>query len=178
MDYRSPAFIAARSIWLACLLLMASTGLQADAVSVETPYSDEQKVVFEFYFDDPAKTASALYWVRAYLNPLMDEPYNFPPEFMDIKVIIHGTEIVTLAKHNYEKYRNIVERMKYYHALGVEFRVCAIAAHDYGYTAKDFQDFVLMVPSAITELGHWQQQGYALIRPVIYTKSRSIEEIR
>ena len=97
---------------------------------------------------------------------------------MDIKVIIHGTEIVTVAKKNYEKYRDIVERMKYYQALGVEFRVCALAARDYGYLARDFQDFIVMAPSAITELGHWQQQGYALIRPVIYTRTQSIEEIR
>ena len=150
----------------------------AAATYEETPYSEEQKVVFDFYLDDPAKAAAALYWLRSYINPLLDAPYGFPPELMEIKVIIHGTEIVTVAKKNYEKYHDIVERMRYYHLLGVEFRVCTLAAQDYGYTAKDFQDFIVMAPSAITELGHWQQQGYALIRPIVYTKSLSIEEIR
>jgi intracellular sulfur oxidation DsrE/DsrF family protein len=97
---------------------------------------------------------------------------------MDIKVIIHGTEIVTVAKKNYEKYKTAVERMKYYAALGVEFRVCALAAQDYDYTEKDFQDFIKIVPSAITELAHWQQQGYALIRPIVMDKKFSVEEIR
>ena len=35
-----------------------------------------------------------------------------------------------------------------------------------------------VVPSAITELAHWQQQGYALITPNIMDKKVSIEEIR
>ena len=97
---------------------------------------------------------------------------------MDIKVIIHGTEIVTLAKNNYSKYKTTVERMKYYSMLGVEFRVCALAAKDFGYTKKDFQPFVKIVPSAIIEIGHWQQQGYAIIKPEVMEKKFSIEEIR
>jgi intracellular sulfur oxidation DsrE/DsrF family protein len=144
---------------------------------IQTPYT-EQKVVFDFYFDDPQKAASALYWVRALLAPLMDDPYGYAPEFMDIKVIIHGTEIVTLAKHNYKKYKDIVERMRYYSELGVEFKVCTLAAEDYGYNLKDFQDFVQLIPSAITELAHWQLQGYALIKPEIMAKKYSIEELR
>ena len=166
---------------LACalaLLAVFCSSAFAGARYEETPYNDEQKVVFDFFFDHPEKAASALYWVRSYMNPLLEEPYGFAPEFMDIKVIIHGTEIVTVAKKNYEKYRDTVERMKYYQSLGVEFRVCGIAAEDYGYTKEDFQDFIVMTPSAIIELGHWQQEGYALIRPVIYTRTHTIEDIR
>ncbi len=145
---------------------------------VQTPYGSEQKVVFDFYFDSPDKISAALFWLRSYLNPLMDHPYNLPPEFMDIKVIIHGTEIVTLAKKNYARYRNAVDRMRYYAQLGVEFRVCHLAAQDFGYRTEDFQDFVKVVPSAITELAHWQQQGYALITPRVLSKRYRIDEIR
>lgn len=166
-----------RLVWAALLLLFSQVAA-AEASYVETPYKDEQKVMFDFYLDDPAKMASALYWLRSYVNPLLEAPYGFAPEFMDIKVIIHGTEIVTVAKKNYEQYRDVVERMKYYHSLGVEFRVCGLAAEDYDYAVSDFQDFILITPSAITELGHWQQEGYALIRPIIYTKYKSIEQIR
>lgn len=155
-------------------MAMASQG---EAKFVQTPY-EEQKVIFDFYFDDPDKTASALYWIRALLGPLMEDPYGYAPEFMDIKVIIHGTEIVTLAKRNYNKYKDIVERMRYYSELGVEFKVCALAAGDYGYRLQDFQDFVQLVPSAITELTHWQLQGFALIKPEIMEKKYSIEELR
>ena len=144
---------------------------------VNTPYEDP-KVVFDFFFDDPRHIDSALFWVRSYMNPLMEEPYDLAPEFMEIVVVIHGTEIVTVAKANYDKYRGAVDRMRYYASLGVKFKVCGLAASDYGYRVQDFQDFVEVVPSAITELVHWQQQGFGLITPVIREKKFSIEEIR
>ncbi len=157
---------------LGCLTLGATAGRY-----VETPYEDP-KAVFEFYFDDPRHIDSALYWLRAYINPLTEAPYDMAPEMMDIVVVIHGTELVTVATRNYAKYRNAVDRMRYYAQLGVKFRVCGLAAADYGYRTEDFQDFIEVVPSAITELGHWQQQGYALIVPRILEKRFSIEEIR
>ena len=162
------------------MLTVASlTGLADDKVSsvVQTPYS-EQQVVYDFYFDNPDKIANALYWIRSLMNPLMDAPYNMAPEFMDIVVVIHGTEIVTVARKNYEKYQDVVERMRYYASLGVKFKVCGLAAHDYGYATDDFYEFVDVVPSAITELAHWQLQGYALITPTVMEKKFSIEEIR
>lgn len=162
---------------LSVIFLIMASGLRAEPQFVQTPYT-EQKVVFDFYFDEPEKAASALYWIRALLSPLLDDPYGYAPEFMDIKVVIHGTEIVTLAKHNYEKHHDTVERMRYYAELGVEFKVCGLAAEDYGYRLKDFQDFVQVIPSAITELAHWQLQGYALIKPEIMAKKYSIEELR
>ena len=162
--------------YLLILFVFYATHIKA-AEFIQTPYT-EQKVVFDFYLDDPAKTNAALFWVRSLLNPLMEEPYGYAPDFMELKVIIHGTEIVTLAKSNYEKYKTVVERMKYYSQLGVEFKVCALAAEDYGYTHSDFHDFVQVVPSAITELAHWQLKGHALIRPIVMDKKFSIEEIR
>jgi hypothetical protein len=149
----------------------------SDAQFIETPY-DEQKVVFDFYFDDPEKIGSALYWIRSLLNPLMGPPYNHAPEFLNIVVVIHGTEIVTLAKKNFKKYQNVVERMQYYSDLGVKFKVCGLAAKDYQYSRKDLQDFIEVVPSGITELAHWQLKGYALITPKIMFKELSIDEIR
>ncbi len=163
---------------LACFLLLLSLPVLGESARfVQTPY-EEPKVVFDFYFDDPQKIHAALYWIRSLINPLMEEPYGFAPEMMDLVVIIHGTEIVTVAKHNYEKYRNAVDRMRYYAQLGVRFKVCGLAAADFGYRLEDFQDFIEVVPSAITELAHWQQQGYALIRPIVMEKRFAIEEIR
>lgn len=147
------------------------------ATVVEPPYEDP-KVVVEFYFDRPEKAAGALHWLRAFITPLMEEPYGMAPEFMSIVVVIHGTELVTVATRNYEKYKTIVDRMKYYAQLGVKFRVCKLAADDYGYTPADFQDFIEVAPSAMTELVHWQQQGYALLIPQVPEKHFTIEEIR
>jgi len=168
---------SARFMLFISLLLFALTA-SGEATFEQTPYQEDQKVVFEFFLDDPAKTATALFWVRSYMNTMLDTPYDMAPEFMDVKIILHGTELVTIAKKNYKKYRDVVERMKYNHALGFEFRVCAMAMADYGYSAKDLQDFIVIAPSAMAEIAHWQQQGYALIRPLVYTRTHSVEDIR
>ena len=151
--------------------------VHAGAEVINPPYKDP-KAVFEFYLDDPAKLGSALYWVRSYMNPLLEPPYDMAPEFMHTVIVIHGTEIVALAKHNYERYKSEVERLRYYAQLGVKIHVCALAAHDYGYQPSDLQDFVELVPSAMSDLVYWQQQGYGLIRPRIMEKHLSVEEIR
>lgn len=160
-------------------ILLSCTTIQANekAEYVETPYT-AQKVLFDFYFDRPDKINSALYWVRSLMNPLMDSPYDYAPEDLHLIVLIHGTEIVTVAKKNYAKYKDAVERMRYYAELGVEFRVCGLAADDYGYNLDDFQGFIKLTPSAMTEIAHWQLQGYAIVTPRIMVKTLSIEEIR
>lgn len=163
---------------LLATLLLPAQSFASSAQFVATPYADEQKIVFDFYFDEPQKINSALYWLKGLVDPLMAEPYNVSPDDMNIKVIIHGTEIVALAKHNYEQYKTAVQRMRYYADLGVEFRICAIAARDYDYLLADLQDFVQLVPSGIAELAHWQSKGYVLITPKIQERHQSISEIR
>ena len=168
-----------RTVLIFMIAISNLAALADDRVSrvVQTPYS-EQQVVYDFYFDNPDKIGNALYWIRSLMNPLMDAPYNLAPEFLDIVVVIHGTEIVTVARKNYERYKDSVERMRYYASLGVKFKVCGLAAHDFGYKTDDFHEFIEVVPSAITELAHWQLEGYALITPTVMEKKLSIEEIR
>ncbi len=142
-----------------------------------TPY-EPQKVVFDFYFNEPQAINSALYWVRGLLNPLSEHPYDYAPEQHEVVIVLHGMEIVTLAKNNYRQYQQAVERMRYYAELGVAFKVCGLALPEYQYAPKDLYEFVEVVPSAITELAHWQNKGYALIQPQILEKIYAIEQIR
>lgn len=162
---------------LASLLLSPRVDAQ-DGAEVEFPPYSAQKAVVEFFFNEPAHINGALFWLRSLINPLTSEPYDHGIDDLSIKVVIHGAEIVTLAKHNYEKYRDAVERMRYYADLGVEFRVCALSAQDYGYTPDDLQDFVQVVPSAMVDLIHWQEQGYGFLEPKVLEKRYTIEEIR
>ena len=157
------------------LALLNTSGLAGNLVSTE--YRDP-KVVFDFFFANPQHIGSGLNWIRSYMNPLMEEPYNLAPDFMDIIVVVHGTELVTLARHNYDKYQEAVERMRYYASLGVKFKACRQAANDYGYSTADFYDFVDVVPSAMAEVAHWQQLGYGLVIPQIHEKTFTIDEIR
>jgi len=167
-----PALTLLMLLWLGVMAPLHAAGKW-----VATPYAPA-KVVFEFYLDHPQKIGSALYWVRSLMNALMEAPYNYSPEDLNIVVVIHGNEIVTVAKKNEAQYQDAVDRMRYYANLGVKFKVCGQAAADFGYRLEDFQDFIEVVPNAITELAYWQQQGYALIVPKILEKTIDIESIR
>jgi len=100
---------------LVLLILSAMSPALAAGKWVATPYAPA-KAVFEFYLDDPQKIGSALYWLRALMNPLQDAPYNYSPEDLNIVVVIHGNEIVTVATRNEAKYQDAVDRMRYYAA--------------------------------------------------------------
>jgi len=164
---------------LGLLMLLAVTPAQSESgATVITPDYGPPKVVFDFFLDDPQKINSALFWIRSTVNPFMSAPYGYDFMDMDLVVVIHGTEIVTLAKHNEEQYQEAVDRMRYYDSIGVDFHICGMAAEDYGYKPEDLQSFVKIVPSAFTDLVHYQQEGYALITPQIFTRTQSIESIR
>lgn len=174
--------LPARLLRCLCAVMLLTGTLQtvpalAQAKVVQTPYKNPKALV-DIYLDDPAKLPSALYWVRGLVNPLTEAPYSMFAEDMHIIVLMHGTEIVTLAKKNQERYQEVVQRMRYYAEMGVKFKVCGLAMKDYGYTAADLHDFVEVTPSALTELMHWQNQGYALIPAIVQDKKFSIEQIR
>jgi intracellular sulfur oxidation DsrE/DsrF family protein len=149
----------------------------AQGTRVQTPYANPKAIV-DVYLDHPAKMGAALYWVRSLVNPLTEAPYSLFPEDMSIIVLLHGTELVTVASKNEAKYEELVQRMRYYASQGVKFKVCGLALQDYGYTDADMQPFIEITPSAMTELVHWQNRGYALITPQVPDKRHAIEDIR
>ena len=78
------------------LLIALIPGLMSGAgTRTQTPYT-EPKVLFDFYLQEPAQINSALYWIRSLMNPLMDDPYNLAPDFMDIIVVISVPWITTI----------------------------------------------------------------------------------
>lgn len=156
---------------------LAPTIAPAQALTVVTPYQ-QPKAVFDFYLDHPDKIGAALYWLRAFINPLTEAPYSLFNDDIQTVVVLHGTELVTLARKNEDRYAEAVQRMRYYAEQGVRFRVCGLALKDYGYRAEDLQAFVEVAPSAITELVHWQNRGHALVTPVVTEKRVAIEDIR
>lgn len=154
-----------------------ATPAHAQATFVQTPYQNPKALV-DVYLDHPAKMGAALYWVRSLVNPLVEPPYSMLPEDMSVIVLLHGTELVTVARKNEATYADVVQRMRYYASQGVKFKVCGLALKDFGYTLADMQDFIEVTPSAMSELVHWQNQGYGLITPVVVDKRLSTDDIR
>lgn len=171
----SAALCSASILALLCLAPVAAS--HAQATWVQTPYS-QPKALVDVYLDHPDKMGSALYWLRSLVNPLIEPPYSMLPDDMHVIVLLHGTELVTVARKNEARYEEVVQRMRYYASQGVKFKVCGLALKDYGYQPKDMQAFIEVTPSAMTELVHWQNQGYALITPVVTDKKVALEDIR
>ncbi|MFP5467349.1 MAG: DsrE family protein [Gammaproteobacteria bacterium] len=168
---------SAPTLLLTLALAGAPTAALAQATVVQTPYKNP-KALFDIYLDHPDKMGAALYWLRSFVNPLMEAPYSLFNEDMSAIVVLHGTELVTVARKNESRYEDVVQRMRFYADQGVKFKVCGLALKDYGYTPADMQPFVEVTPSAMTELVHWQNQGYGLITPVVTDKKVSIDDIR
>lgn len=158
-------------------LVATPAAVLAQAKVVQTPYQNP-KALFDIYLDHPAKMGAALYWLRSFVNPLLEAPYSFFNEDMSVVVVLHGTELVTVARKNEAQYEDVVQRMRFYADHGVKFKVCGLALKDFGYTPAELQPFVEVTPSAMTELVHWQNQGYGLITPVVTEKKLSIDDIR
>lgn len=172
-----PATALLCAMGLALSMALLPRAALAQASFVQTPYQSP-KVLFDIYLDHPGKMGAALYWLRSFMNPLVEAPYSLFKEDMSVIVLLHGTELVTVAKKNEATYQEVVQRMRYYAQQGVAFKVCGLALKDYGYTLADMQPFIEVTPSAMTELVHWQNRGYALITPNVTDKILSIEEIR
>lgn len=115
------------------------------------------------------KLRPALGWISNVIFVLTNTPYNFSLEDIHIVVVSHGRELPVFVAKNREKYADIVERIENLNMYGVKFKVCRMAAEQiYGLSEKDFYPFVELVPSAITEIIHWQLQGYALMIPQVF----------
>ena len=150
-------------------LLMVGCSLATEGGKfIQTQYSKPFKAVVEFYFDHPQKVGPALGWVSNLVYVLTNPPYNYSQEDIDIVVISHGRELPVFAKENRKNYESIVERMESLSMYGVRFMVCSMAAKQfYGYSEEDFYTFVSLVPSALTEIVHWQHMGYGLLIPQV-----------
>jgi len=174
MSHAKRIFIA---IILGVFFSSGMVGAKSKTKYIFPPYKSP-KVVMEFYFDSPHKMAPALYWIRSLVNPLSESPYDHSLDFMNIVVVIHGREMVTLARKNYKKYKTVVERIRYYASRGVKFRICGLAMKDFGYKQEDFHDFVRIVPSAMADVVHWQSKGYGLLIPKVLVKKDRNSDIR
>lgn len=155
--------------FLSLLLLLLLIIANSHAKPVQTPYQKPFKVVYEIYLDHPEKLRPALGWISNVISVLTNPPYNFDLDDIQIIVVSHGRELPVFVEKNRNKYEDIVERIENLNIYGVKFKVCKMAAEQiYGFSDKDFYPFVELVPSAITEIIHWQLQGYALMIPQVF----------
>lgn len=160
--------------WALLLLLSFSiTFAHFDGKSAHPTYQKPFKVLFHIFLDKPEKFRPALGWISNVFQVLTNPPYEFSPEDIKIVVVSQGREIPFFTLKSRMEHPDVYERLESLSLYGVKFKVCRIAAEQlYGLSDRDFYPFVELVPSAIVEIAHWQQEGYALVIPMLFDRER------
>ncbi|MEN8175929.1 MAG: DsrE family protein [Pseudomonadota bacterium] len=116
------------------------------------------KALYDFNFDRPAQGKIALKFIKNHLRAIKEfgDPQN-----SKIVVVAHGDELHAFSRLNRAAFPEMYDIMKGLADQGVEFHVCRNAARARGYKATDFYDVATVVPAAVIDIAHLQNQGYS-----------------
>ena len=114
-----------------------------------------QKVVYDVAAADEASFSRVLDRV-SYLNTI----YQADPFSASIVLVLHGDEIPLFAIARLDRHRELMKRAHSLMLSGpIEFRMCRVAAHEYGLEPADIHGFVKIVPMADAEIVRLQREG-------------------
>lgn len=111
--------------------------------------------VFDVNYDDPKKLNILYFYVKNTKKVTRGK----------VVVVTHGPELRAFAKENYEKYKEIIDKMAELNEDGVEFKMCNNAMQAAGFRAEDMHGFITVVPAGFPEVAYWQGKGYKYINP-------------
>jgi intracellular sulfur oxidation DsrE/DsrF family protein len=128
--------------------------------SAESTLYRPSKVVYDFSNPDPEILGLMLdranLLQKIYQNDVFDSSIVF---------VIHEGAVPLFGDAEKKRFPEIMRRARGL-ALGdiIQFRICKASAAMQGFSEKNLQDFVKMVPMADAELVKLQQDGYAYLR--------------
>lgn len=96
---------------------------------------------------------------------LLQNIYGNDPFAVSIIVVVHETSIPLFARSTQKKYQELVSRTNNL-VMGeiIEFRLCGTSARILGYTTKDSEKFIIIVPMEDAEIIALQHAGYAYLK--------------
>jgi intracellular sulfur oxidation DsrE/DsrF family protein len=138
-------------------VLLLLTLLTAAGAAAEPAAYTPSKVVYDVSSSDPKALQHILDRVSMLQNLYGSDPFE-----ASIVIVLHEGAIPRFSKRGDVKLRDRARSL----ALGeiIRFRLCAASAKMQGYGAKDFDEFVAVVPMADAEIVKLQQAGYAYLR--------------
>jgi len=118
------------------------------------------KVVYDVSTADPKELAHILDRASMLQNIYQNDPFE-----ASIVFVIHEGAIPLFGANEKNRQPELMLRARSL-SLGeiIQFRVCKASASMQGYTKKDIQDFVSLVPMADAEIVRLQREGYAYLR--------------
>jgi hypothetical protein len=86
-----------------------------------------------------------------------------------LAIVSHGPEALIFSKKNYEKYKNVVDRLNSMtKSYNLKIYVCRNTIRALGLKEEDLQPFITIVPAGVVELAKLQEEGYRLIPTVVH----------
>jgi len=146
-----------RSLIRATALLLAL--LVLPALAAERLEYTPAKVVYDVSGSDPQQLKTILDRVS-----LLQTMYAGDPFTASIVIVLHEGVIPLFAKQGAKHQNELVGRARDL-AAGeiIRFRLCEASAKMQGFSRKDFDDFIALVPMADAEIIRLQHTGYAYL---------------
>jgi intracellular sulfur oxidation DsrE/DsrF family protein len=134
------------------LALLVSTAATAEPAAYAPA-----RVVYDVSSSNPKALQNILDRVSMLQNLYGSDPFE-----ASIVIVLHEGAIPKFSRRGDVQLRDRARSL----ALGeiIRFRLCAASAKMQGYAAKDFEEFIAMVPMADAEIVKLQQAGYAYLR--------------
>ncbi|NPA52227.1 MAG: hypothetical protein GXO22_04985 [Aquificae bacterium] len=124
------------------------------------------KVVYDWNLQSPEAVNQALNYISNHLKAYSE--YS-PFEEVEIVVVSHGPEVAIFVKDNFEKFKDVIARMKSFNkGYGIKFYVCYNAIRALGYSKEDVLPFVILTPAGVAKLAVLQDQGYRLVPAIVH----------
>lgn len=155
-----------RIVLLIFILLINFSAFSQEKPQFDSSLPDKISAVFDWTFENPKDSAMATNFLSNFIKAY--DEFNPMGEYK-LAVVSHGAEVLIFAKKNYEKYKDVVDRLKSMtQSYGLKVYVCRNTMRFFGLKEEDLQPFVVVVPAGVVELAKLQQEGYRLIPTVVH----------
>ncbi len=124
------------------------------------------KVVYDWNLQGPEAVNQALNYISNHLKA-----YSQYSPFEEVKIVVvsHGPEVAIFTKQNYQKFKEVIERMKSFsEGYGIKFYVCYNAIRALGFSQEDVLPIAILTPAGVAKLAALEEEGYRLVPAVVH----------
>ncbi|WP_299226315.1 DsrE family protein [Sulfurihydrogenibium sp.] len=148
------------------LLLISLSGYSEEKPNFDSKLPDKIKAVFDWTLEDPKDSEMAINFISNFIKAF--DEFNPMGEY-SLAIVSHGPEALIFSKKNYEKYKNVVDRLNSMtKSYNLKIYVCRNTIIALGLKEEDLQPFIAIVPAGVVQLAKLQEEGYRLIPTVVH----------
>jgi intracellular sulfur oxidation DsrE/DsrF family protein len=154
------------SLLIAVFLFSATSTFAQEKPNFDSKLPDKIKAVFDWTLEDPKDSEMAVNFISNFIKAF--DEFNPMGEY-SLAIVSHGPKALIFSKKNYEKYKNVVDRLNSMtKSYNLKIYVCRNIIKALGLKEEDLQPFITIVPAGVVELAKLQEEGYKLIPTVVH----------